>query len=207
MQKAFSQGKKTNTEEQKNYRVKKNAKDQNLKQERIDEEKSDLLYECDLCGKRYRYKSNLKDHIEAQHMNNYFSCNSCRKKYKSKKLLHAHIRAEHCDLKPILCEVCGRFNKNLLYHKKHHKRCTLREIDASCSVCNQILYSKRVMQDHMLLHIDEKHYICDVYSMAFAQRQGLYKHWQKKHPGQPCPKSTISVNSIVEKFLLNWNKK
>jgi len=54
------------------------------------------VWQCIECGKTSRVSTNLKDHIEANHLGNLqIECNMCAKMFKSRGSLRAHVRSSH----------------------------------------------------------------------------------------------------------------
>ena len=54
------------------------------------------VWQCLECGKTSRVSTNLKDHIEANHLGNLqIECKICKKVFKSRGSLRAHIRSSH----------------------------------------------------------------------------------------------------------------
>jgi len=54
------------------------------------------VWQCIECGKTSRVSTNLKDHIEANHLGNLqIECKMCAKIFKSRGSLRAHVRSSH----------------------------------------------------------------------------------------------------------------
>jgi len=54
------------------------------------------VWQCIECGKTSRVSTNLKDHIEANHLGNLqIECSMCAKMFKSRGSLRAHVRSSH----------------------------------------------------------------------------------------------------------------
>jgi hypothetical protein len=84
-------------------------------------EPSDHLFACEQCDYTSKNKHVMKVHVIRKHTNEYnHECEICGKKYKIKADLTNHVRFQHRE-QPIICDVCGKTcrNSNLLYlHQK-----------------------------------------------------------------------------------------
>jgi hypothetical protein len=79
------------------------------------------FYSCDQCDYTNKNKYEMKVHVIRKHTNEYnHECETCGKKYKIRGDLTNHIRFQHRE-QPIICDVCGKTcgNSNSLYvHQK-----------------------------------------------------------------------------------------
>lgn len=64
----------------------------------------DVKMSCDLCGKSFRFKHKLTEHMFTYHMIIKFSCNLCRASFRSDLKLKKHKRLSHN--KKYKCEKC-----------------------------------------------------------------------------------------------------
>ena len=54
------------------------------------------LYQCNQCGKTSKVCTNLKDHIEASHIEGlHLECHVCQKYFKSRGRLSFHLKSIH----------------------------------------------------------------------------------------------------------------
>ena len=53
------------------------------------------VYECDICGKKYKHPSSLKDHKNIVHFNKKFFCPHCQEQLHDRKALWAHTKKYH----------------------------------------------------------------------------------------------------------------
>lgn len=66
------------------------------------------FYKCEQCDYTNKNKYELKIHVIRKHSEEYnHSCDECGKKYKLKGDLTNHIRFQHRE-QPIICDVCGK---------------------------------------------------------------------------------------------------
>jgi len=64
--------------------------------QKILDENQVQVWQCIQCGKTSRYITNMKDHVEAKHLEGLsYSCPECHKTSKSKQSLRAHMKTAH----------------------------------------------------------------------------------------------------------------
>ncbi|XP_041642960.1 zinc finger protein 37-like [Cheilinus undulatus] len=81
------------------------------------------LFTCSKCGKRYKYKSTLTNHLKTHTEERLFGCPECGKRYKYNSTLADHLKT-HTGEKLFGCPECGKRYKNrsnLTYHLKTHR--------------------------------------------------------------------------------------
>ncbi len=101
---------------------------------------------CEVCGKEFARKDNLKQHSKIHSNQKQYKCHVCEASFAQGSGLVKHIKI-HDDKKDHICVMCGK---------------------GFCRLDN--------MLEHVRTHIGEKLYQCDVCSKMFAQRSGLTKH-------------------------------
>ncbi|XP_014232977.1 zinc finger protein 891-like [Trichogramma pretiosum] len=89
-------------------RVKKKLKYQRELERYNDSAQNDKNHACEICGKNYSSKINLKKHVSSVHSDTRYACDKCAKKYKSKTNLRRHVDSAHKNQKPYNCDICGK---------------------------------------------------------------------------------------------------
>lgn len=196
----------TNTVEQENDCTKKDARRQNLDQQRIDIEKPNRFLERDTCSKRNSSNIDWKYHIKKSKsfhsrnicdyqskniadVKNYyirkhtdmrcFSCSTCGKKYKYKYQLNRHIEEDHKKLlSKLTCTICWRKMATQENLEQHLQR----HEDVTCKTCNKKL-KRENLNAHMQIHGDS--IPCPICEKTFFRKLNMYEHFLihtgKKH--------------------------
>ena len=115
-----------------------------------------LSYECRTCFKKFKNKNYLLKHMQ-QHRDKRFSCDVCGKSFTYKCNLKSHLTA-HSQSRPFECGVCHKAFKlkyTLDVHRRHH----CREVDAfKCQVCGKGLIRKESLIKHYRMVHPESHF-------------------------------------------------
>ncbi|XP_029974665.1 zinc finger protein 436-like [Salarias fasciatus] len=77
---------------------------------------------CDICGRSFRQRSHVVDHMRTHTGEKPFSCEMCGKSFSQQCNLSRHMRT-HTGEKPYCCKTCGKSftrQSNLLCHMRAH---------------------------------------------------------------------------------------
>uniref|UniRef100_A0A8D9F1M9 Zinc finger protein 582 n=1 Tax=Cacopsylla melanoneura TaxID=428564 RepID=A0A8D9F1M9_9HEMI len=86
---------------------------------------SDELYVCSHCGRNYSSPASLRRHITTCHTNvTEYPCEICGKGFRNKQILKDHLSI-HNSARPFSCELCNasfKLRKYLVQHYRTHKK-------------------------------------------------------------------------------------
>ena len=174
-----------------------------------------VRFPCDVCGKTYKNKGSLKEHMVGAHGHpGNFSCDVCGKQYWLKVRLDMHMR-NHTGEKPYQCPICGKAfslvsslyrhqqthdketkhecticktNYTTRYYLKEHMKSHEGSQSVQCNECGKWLKNKCILRSHLRTHTDERRYKCDVCGAGYNHPSSLFTH-KKKHKDEKKQKA------------------
>eukprot|EP00092_Neocalanus_flemingeri_P025724 GFUD01027888.1.p1 GENE.GFUD01027888.1~~GFUD01027888.1.p1 ORF type:complete len:423 (+),score=69.54 GFUD01027888.1:168-1436(+) len=180
--------------------------------------------ECLICGKRYKEKHSLQNHLETHSGEEKYPCEVCQKRFKTKERLLVHRQLHQgrrffCD-----CGFKARCQRSLRKHMvmKHGQR------RFGCTFCIKAFASRQNLEAHARIHTGEtpwECYLCDSkFNRIHHFRQHLSTNLHIKminnlvtsggeipdllNPEKNVPKKRDVIEEVPEQYVeLNANEK
>lgn len=141
------------------------------------------VFRCDICAQSFPDLQELVLHRASCEKDNY-KCLICEKEFGSKFILKCHMET-HSTGKSYTCEVCGRRFKHarsLTTHKRVHTG----KNNSTCEFCGKKFIRPNDLVVHRRMHTGERPYQCHLCDGAFKQKAHVTKHMETVH-GQTKP--------------------
>eukprot|EP00066_Takifugu_rubripes_P014995 XP_011604261.1 PREDICTED: zinc finger protein 574 [Takifugu rubripes] len=141
---------------------------------------------CSLCRKAFVTQLQLLHHRQKSHgPERKFMCGLCGKSFKKRIHVRNHIRT-HTGERPFQCSDCGKtFSSlaNLMRHNLIHSGVR----PYRCDVCHRCFSQASNLRQHTLLHSKSQALCCPDCPATFRWASKLAAHRYVKHPGAPPP--------------------
>ncbi|XP_018335336.1 zinc finger protein 391 isoform X27 [Agrilus planipennis] len=172
---------------------------------------SNVLYQCEICGKSVKSKNSLKLHMDThgsksdnEKDRNVIVCHICQKVYRAKRSMRLHL-AEHMGKKSsYVCDICGKtvssadsLRDHILIHKNSRSY--------ECTECGKRFNTSSTLAVHRRTHTGVKKFACDLCDKRFTQRSPLVIH-RRIHTGEKPYKCDLCENLFISRGDLNRHK-
>ena len=165
-------------------------------------------YACENCGKTFRRRDTMINHMRSCLNMRTVMCTICDKRFNSRQCLSSHM-VMHETTKNFTCEYCGRAFKRL-GSMKDHMKVHLNEKRHKCTICGKGHNTSSGLSMHMKMHKTTKDYACEICGKVFKWRHSLRDHKithldEKRHQCTICGKGfhTSSKLSSHKKYCNN----
>ncbi|XP_037298008.1 zinc finger protein 33B isoform X1 [Manduca sexta] len=133
-------------------------------------------FQCEICGRIFKMKAGLENHIITHSGLKPYPCKLCPKRYCRIESLTIHMRS-HAGIKPYVCEICGKTStkpQDLIRHMKIHSE----ERNYACPRCDRHFKRGSDVTSHMRTHTGSRPYGCETCKKTYTSHSGLRKHYK-----------------------------
>ncbi|NXM56544.1 ZBT41 protein, partial [Illadopsis cleaveri] len=165
---------------------------------------SKKLLQCPKCDKKFDRigKSKYESHTRVHTGEKPFECDICHQRYSTKSNLTVHRKKHSSDTdfhkKEHKCPYCNKLHaskKTLAKHVKFHPEnvqefLSIKKTKSEgwkCDICKKSFTRRPHLEEHMILHSQDKPFKCTYCEEHFKSRFARLKHQEKFHLGPfPC---------------------
>ncbi|XP_035995582.1 zinc finger protein 142-like [Fundulus heteroclitus] len=147
-------------------------------------------YLCPECGYKCKWATQLKYHMTKHTGEKPYACGECEYRTNRADALRAHRDTQHCDVRPYVCEKCGKTFKTIFILKTHQKKHT-DDRAYSCGLCQKSFRWPAGLRHHFLSHTEQRPFSCRHCSYRAKQRFQVVKHLQRHHPAESVEQGVL----------------
>ncbi|XP_030063673.1 zinc finger and BTB domain-containing protein 41 [Microcaecilia unicolor] len=164
---------------------------------------SKKILKCPKCDKTFNRRGKYESHTRVHTGEKPFECDICHQRYSTKSNLTVHRKKHSSETdfhkKEHKCPYCSKLHasrKTLVKHVKRFHPESIQEFlsirmikieEWECDICSKSFTRRPHLQEHMILHSQDKPFKCTYCEEHFKSRFARLKHQEKFHLGPfPC---------------------
>lgn len=181
---------------------------------------TELPFRCLDCGRRFKWKSNLRIHMLSHLPTPEHLCLVCERSFLKKSDLSRHQFTVHhlCPVCSVQCVDRARFKEHLTTHAEDGSLDPTAHIFTEigkpfiCPKCGKRFRANSYLQRHMLVHTDERPHKCSDCDKCFKEMANLRKHklvcrTRSENNGE-CPFECLQCGErFISKYRLRKHQK
>ncbi|KAM9323803.1 uncharacterized protein PAF06_020030 [Gastrophryne carolinensis] len=161
---------------------------------------SDKKPMCPVCGKCFRWLSEVQSHMRKHTGERPYCCGKCGQRFSRIPHLVVHERS-HTGERPYICTDCKKCfgsKSELNEHRKRHRGVR----SHACPECDKRFITKSDLAKHKRSHTGERPHPCSICGKCFSLRSGVLRH-EKTHTGDrpyactECGKAYVSNSELI----------
>ncbi|XP_055378845.1 transcription factor grauzone-like [Condylostylus longicornis] len=143
---------------------------------------------CDICGKTYNNKEDVRRHRLEVHegvAKESVKCKICFKEFATKYQYNIHKVEEHGDpnQKPEnRCKYCDKISANSEALKRHIQKVHKAKLKFFCNFCDKVFKTDLSLKEHETTHTGEPLYVCPHCPRTFTHNSNMHHHRKRAHP-------------------------
>uniref|UniRef100_A0A8C1PXG2 PR domain zinc finger protein 10 n=1 Tax=Cyprinus carpio TaxID=7962 RepID=A0A8C1PXG2_CYPCA len=134
---------------------------------------------CHQCGKGFLSNAALEDHLQLHCDQRTYSCLFCTESYDRLDLLKVHVGVHQVN-GCFSCPSCKKTFTDFIQVKKHVRSFHSEKI-FQCTDCDKAFCRPDKLRLHMLRHSDRKDFLCSTCGKQFKRKDKLREHMQRMH--------------------------
>uniref|UniRef100_A0AAR2LSQ1 PR domain zinc finger protein 10 n=1 Tax=Pygocentrus nattereri TaxID=42514 RepID=A0AAR2LSQ1_PYGNA len=134
---------------------------------------------CHHCNKGFLSSAALEDHLQLHSDQRTYSCLFCTESYDRLDLLKEHVGV-HLVNGCFSCPSCKKTFTDFIQVKKHVRSFHSEKI-FQCTECDKAFCRPDKLRLHMLRHSDRKDFLCSTCGKQFKRKDKLREHMQRMH--------------------------
>ncbi|XP_074550247.1 zinc finger protein 142 [Halichoeres trimaculatus] len=157
-------------------------------------------YLCPECGYKCKWATQLKYHMTRHTGDKPYACDECEYRTNRADALRAHRDTQHCDLRPFVCEKCGKAFKTSFVLKTHQRQHSS-DRPYTCGLCNKAFRWPAGLRHHYLSHTKQQPFCCRHCSYRAKQKFQVVKHLKRHHPEVSAEQGVVKDAEAVSLTL------
>ncbi|XP_056467618.1 PR domain zinc finger protein 10 [Gadus chalcogrammus] len=137
-------------------------------------------FACHLCNKSFLTDAAFEDHLALHMDNRSYACLLCTDSFEKLDLLKEHVGVHAGPDGCFTCPSCKKCFSDFIQVKKHI-RCFHSEKIFQCPDCDKAFCRPDKLRLHMLRHSDRKDFLCSSCGKQFKRKDKLREHMQRMH--------------------------